>query len=297
MDLGCGTLPARGIMEGMPALDVDVVSALVMDVVHGVILPRFRSLDPGDVEQKSSPADPDDVVTIVDRQAEQALTRALRAIAPEAAVIGEEAAHADPGMLDLLARDHPVWVLDPIDGTRNFVAGHDSFGIMLAYISQGVTRAAWVCLPARSELYVAELGGGAYCNGTRVSIPSDSTPEVPNGTVHTRFMPSQIRSTIAQCAGRFVAQHDAHSAAVEYAEILRGRRDFAVYYRLLPWDHAAPGLMVAEGGGWSGHLDGTPYSPRSSDQVTIVASSRGLAQRISGWMRTGHGEWSRFDAD
>jgi fructose-1,6-bisphosphatase/inositol monophosphatase family enzyme len=196
--------------------------------------------------------------------------------------------HGDPRILDRLASDKPVWLLDPIDGTRNFVAGDDGFGIMLAYVSYGVTRAAWVCLPARSEMFVAELGGGVLRNGVRMRIPSESIPTMPRGAFHTRYMPPQVRAATAiQSAGRVVAQTDARSAAIEYTDILCGRRDFAIYYRLLPWDHAAPGLIVAEGGGWSGHLDGSPYSPRSVDQMTVVASSRGLADRISSWLNPG----------
>jgi fructose-1,6-bisphosphatase/inositol monophosphatase family enzyme len=280
---------------GVP--DVDKVSDLVLEVARTVVLPRFGGLEPADVERKSSQTDPDDIVTIVDRQVEAALTHALREAAPETAMIGEEAVHGDPRILDRLASDKPVWLLDPIDGTRNFVAGDDGFGIMLAYVSHGVTRAAWVCLPARSEMFVAELGSGVLRNGVPTRIPSESIPNMPRGAFHTRYMPPRVRAATVHSAGRFVAQTDARSAAIEYTDILCGQRDFAIYYRLLPWDHAAPGLIVSEGGGWSGHLDGTPYSPRSSDQMTVVASSRELAEQISNWLRTDlEGEVASRDA-
>jgi fructose-1,6-bisphosphatase/inositol monophosphatase family enzyme len=269
----------------MPAtsLDIDVVSALLEEVARDLIMPRFRSLTPDDVERKSTPTDPDDLVTVVDRATETRLTAALRELTPDAAVIGEEAAHENPALLDLLAGDRALWLIDPIDGTRNFVAGHDGFGIMLAYVTQGVSRAAWVYLPARSELFVAESGAGARVNGSSWRVPKP-LPIGLRGALHTRYMPAAVRQAVVRTsAGRFDSQHDCRSAAVEYTEILRGRRDFAVYYRLLPWDHAAPGLILTEGGGWSGHLDGLPYSPRSADGVTVVARSHDIALQVGSW--------------
>lgn len=269
------------------APDIDRITSLLLEVGREVILPRFRRLEPGDVERKQTPTDPHDVVTVVDRQAESHLTRALLSLTPGAAVVGEEAAHAHPEILELLTADGPVWLLDPIDGTKNFVAGNDGFGIMLAYVTAGVTRAAWILLPARDELFVAELGNGAFFNGTRMNVLSSQPRRPLRGTLHVRYMPGELSVSLAGASsGRFRAEYDARSAAVEYTEILRGARDFAVYYRLLPWDHAAPSLIVTEGGGCSEHLSGKPYGPRSTDQVTIVAGSVAAAGVVRGWFRS-----------
>lgn len=263
--------------------DIDTVSALIAEVGRDVILPRFRSLEPQDIERKQTVADPDDLVTVVDRQAEERLTTALLSIGPGSTVIGEEAAYADPGILERLASDDPVWLLDPIDGTRNFVAGSDRFGVMLAYVVGGETRAAWIHFPARNETFVAESGGGALLNGERLKLSGPGTLP-PRGVLHMRFMPRATRVAVEfAAAGRYEAGYDARSAAVEYTEVLRGGRDFAVYYRLLPWDHAAPALILGEGGGLVEHLTGQPYRPRSADQITIVAGSRETMATVRGW--------------
>jgi len=266
------------------APDIDAISALLIEVGRDLILPRFRRLDPGDVERKHTATDPDDVVTVVDRQAEARLTESLLSLLPGTPVIGEEAVHARPEILEGLGSDGPVWLLDPIDGTRNFVAGDDGFGIMLAYVTGGEAQAAWILLPARDELFVAEAGSGAFFNGTPVKVAVKEPPPLLRGVLHVRYMPAGLKASITSTArGRFRVESDARSAAVEYMDILRGSRDFAVYYRLLPWDHAAPALILSEGGGRCEHLGGDPYRPRSPDQVTIVASSSRIADRVRGW--------------
>jgi len=259
------------------------VTALLVEVGRDLILPRFRSLRPEEIERKHTPADPDDIVTAVDRQAEERLTKELLSLAPGTAVIGEEAVHAEPAILDQLASDDPVWLLDPIDGTRNFAAGDDGFGIMLAYVARGETRASWVVLPARDETFVAEAGSGARRNGQAMRVPTPGG-RTARGAIHPRYMPVETRlSAERHAAGGFQSGPDTKSAAVEYTQILAGARDFAVYYRLLPWDHAAPALILVEGGGVVVHLDGRPYTPRSADQVTVVAGSAAVASVVSGW--------------
>jgi fructose-1,6-bisphosphatase/inositol monophosphatase family enzyme len=270
----------------MPRLapDIDAVAALLAEVAERVVLPRFRMLAPGDVEHKRSTGDVSDVVTVADHEAEAELGRRLRDVVPGSIVIGEEAAHRSPQLLSHLTGNAPVWLVDPVDGTRNFVAGLDTFGMMVALVEQGHARAAWILLPARSELFVAEAGGGAWLNGERLQVRGDRSAGAPRGTVHVRYMPEPLRESAGRTSrGRFVEMSDTHCAAVEYTDVLRGRRDFAVYYRLLPWDHVAPALLLSEGGGCTVHLTGQPYVPLSPDQVTVVAAHRETAQGVSAW--------------
>jgi fructose-1,6-bisphosphatase/inositol monophosphatase family enzyme len=267
----------------LPSIPVDVVTSLLVEVGRDLILPRFRSLRPEEIERKHTLSDPDDLVTVVDRQAEERLTQELMALAPGTPVIGEEAVHAVPAILKQLASDDPVWLLDPIDGTRNFAAGDDKFGIMLAYVVGGQTRASWIVLPARDERFVAEEGSGALRNGQAVKVPARDGL-VARGTFHPRYMPVETRLAAEREAnGAFQPGPDIKSAAVEYTQVLTGARDFAVYYRLLPWDHAAPALILSEGGGVVVHLDGQPYTPRSADQITVVAGSTDVAVLVSSW--------------
>jgi fructose-1,6-bisphosphatase/inositol monophosphatase family enzyme len=98
-------------------------------------------------------------------------------------------------------------------------------------------------------------------------------------------MPSETAVRVHESLlNRYTPHPSTGSAAIEYAAILRGEKDFAIYYRLLPWDHAPGTLALTEAGGAAVHLDGRPYTPLSTDQVTIVAATPRLAATIRTWL-------------
>jgi fructose-1,6-bisphosphatase/inositol monophosphatase family enzyme len=261
-------------------LPVDAITTLLEEVAHTVVLPRYRRLASHEITAKVTEHDPDDMVTVVDRAVERSIADALALLAPSVPVVGEEAAHERPELLDLLGRDEPVWVVDPIDGTKNFAAGHDAFGIMLAYVVGGHARAAWIVMPARRETFVAEEGGGAFRNGVPVTMDPALAHDPPRGAVMTRFMPPALGASVRRAMEHVHELSPSGAAAVEYTDVVAGRRDFIVYYRLLPWDHAAPALMLTEAGGHVVHLDGSRYTARSPHQVTIVTRSAELSRAL-----------------
>lgn len=259
---------------------VDEVTALLEEVSRTIVLPRFRQLAAHEIIVKATEHDPQDLVTIVDREVERHVSAALAALEPSVPVIGEEAAHESPALLDLLMGDAPVWVLDPIDGTKNFAGGSDAFGIMLAYVAGGHARAAWIVMPARGETFVALAGRGAFRDGVRLTVDATRSHEPPRGAVMTRFMPESLGATVRDATARVDELAPSGSAAVEYTDVIAGRRDFIIYYRLLPWDHAAPALVLTEAGGHVMHLDGSRYTARSPHQVTAVARNGDLARAL-----------------
>src|SRR6478736_8037551 len=136
------------------------VAELMRSVAEKAILPRFRNLAAHEVQEK----EPGDPVTIADRESELLLTAGLLRIEPGARVIGEEACATDPALLDAL-EDGQVWIVDPIDGTANFSAGHPPFGIMIALLDEGETQASWIYDPLSHRLCHAVRGGGAFVDG------------------------------------------------------------------------------------------------------------------------------------
>jgi fructose-1,6-bisphosphatase/inositol monophosphatase family enzyme len=264
---------------------MDRVAALLHQVAAEAVLPRFRQLRAEDVIGKPTPGDPEDIVTAVDREVERRLELELAALAPGVAVLGEESAHERPELLRLLDADDPLWIVDPIDGTKNFAAGDDGFGVMLAFVSQGLARAAWILLPARGELYTAQAGAGAFRNGVAVRAPATSTRSVPRGPLKTKFMPDPLRAAIeAATRGRFEPAPLTGCSATDYPDVLAGATDFAVYHRLNAWDHAAGALILTEAGGTVEHLDGASYTPRSRHRPTVIAASPAIAAQVRGWL-------------
>ena len=271
---------------------IERVTSIIHDVVSTVVMPSFRSLRPEDIHSKDTPGDPADLVTIVDKAAERYLIDALSDVVPGAAFIGEEAAGEDPSLLTALSRQAPAWLIDPIDGTKNFAHGSVDFGVMLALVESGRTRASWIAVPAAEPAgytVVAERGGGTWIDGARAA-PVRAMPST-RGTIHTRMMPAEkARAVLEALRGKYESRPSSGAAATEYAAIIRGDKDFVIYYRLLPWDHAPGALAVTEAGGAAVHLTGDPYSPLSPNQVTIVAASPELAETIRTWLVVGIGE-------
>jgi fructose-1,6-bisphosphatase/inositol monophosphatase family enzyme len=262
---------------------VDRVSGLLAEVVAEEVMGRFQRLRAADVERKATATDPDDLVTVADREVERSLTALLPALWPGSLVIGEEAVHEDPRRLEALARARPVWLIDPIDGTRNFARGEDAFGVMIALVEDGLTRAAWIDLPARGRRFVAERGAGAFLDGERLRAPAAASPL--RGTIYTRYMPPELAAAVARdSAGRYEPLPGPTSAAIEYTAVARGEKDFVVYHRLLPWDHAPGALILSEAGGAVEHADGRPYEPRATSQLTIVGVSPAVCAEIRSWL-------------
>ena len=265
---------------------IDRVSGLLAEVVAEEVMVRFRALEASDLEAKISAGDPDDLVTAVDRAVERRLTGALTALLPGSRVVGEEATHAQPALLAALASTDPVWLVDPIDGTKNFARGDDTFGVMVALFDRGATRAAWISLPARGQTFVAEAGAGTHLDGVRVRAPLGARPL--RGTLYTHFMPATLAArVIGASAGRFVPHPGPGAAAIEYTALVRGEKDFVVYHRLLPWDHGPGALVLTEAGGRVEHLDGRPYHPRASSQVTILGADPSVPAEVRGWLTAG----------
>ncbi len=267
-----------------PRLDVDRVTRLIEEVSTAIVLPRFRALRQADIHSKATTGDLDDIVTIVDHESEAALTGGLRELL-DVPVIGEEAAAERPELLGTLREHEVFWLVDPLDGTRNFASGDEGFGVMVALVVSGHARAAWVHLPVRRDTFVAEAGAGARLNGGRLRVPDGPAPTTPEGTIFVRFMPPDRREMmLARLADRVRPAPACGAAAVEYTDVLRGRKDFVMYYRLLPWDHAGPALLLGEAGGVVEHADGRPYSVASPNQPTIGARNHTIASRIRTWI-------------
>ena len=260
---------------------------MIQNVTASVVMPSFRALRPEDIQAKDTPGDSEDLVTVVDKAAERALIEQLSGIVPDAVFVGEEGVCENPALVSALASHERVWLIDPIDGTKNFARGSADFGVMLAFVENGTTQASWMAVPAAhpaSYLVVAERGSGTHINGTRVE-DTRQVSRSPRGTVHTRMMPAAAgREVEARLRGKYEVNPSTGSAATEYSAILRGDKDFVIYYRLLPWDHAPGALAITEAGGVASHLSGEPYTPLSTNQVTIFAATAELAATIRGWL-------------
>jgi fructose-1,6-bisphosphatase/inositol monophosphatase family enzyme len=251
---------------------LDEVGELMRSVAQAVIVPRFRALSAGDIEEKA----PGELVTVADREAEQQLSEALCKLLPGSRVVGEERVASEPALLKGLDQG-TVWLLDPLDGTSNFIAGTGCFSVMVALLHEGETSAALMLDPLTNLLSRAERGAGAYLEGERLRTAEDN-PEARNlrGALLKKYMPAALRSALEPRLTRIgEILPGTHCAGAEYPAIATGRQDFAAFWRTLPWDHAPGTLFVSEAGGVARRYDGTPYRP--CDEQTGLLVARNLA--------------------
>jgi fructose-1,6-bisphosphatase/inositol monophosphatase family enzyme len=245
---------------------IDQVSAVIREVGAAEVVPRFRSLADGDVMEKG----PGDLVTIADQECERVLAERLRAIR-DIPVVGEEGTAADPSLLDLVAEADATWIIDPIDGTANFVAGNPNFVVMVALAELGETVAAWVWHPETDSILTAQRGNGVHRNGVAIIAPTRE--KSPTGILKRTYMPEPARTLLAafpKSVGSLVPAFK--SAGIEYGALIDGRIDFLMYWRTLPWDHAPGGLLASEAGLRVARVDGSAYMPGDGKDGLLAAT-------------------------
>ncbi len=222
------------------------VAQQLQEVAERVILPRFGALDEGEIEEKK----PGDLVTVADREAELELVKILQSADPGALVVGEEGVFTDPARLDALPSAERAWVIDPVDGTRNFSRGSADFAVMLAEVRRGETVRGWIWQPLHNRMYVAERGAGVTCNGEPVRRAPCDRP-MPLGASYVPLL--------GEDAARVAVRRSWGSCGIDYPNLIAGELDFLTYRSMFPWDHLPGGLMVAEFGGRVANEDGVDY--------------------------------------
>jgi len=257
---------------------LDRLGRVLREVAQAEIVTRFQKLTPSEVTSKATAEDPLDLVTAADRAAEAALTRRLPELVPNSTVVGEEAVAADPRVLERLHEAAPVWIVDPLDGTKNFAAGHGPFGTMVVLVERGTLLAAGIYLPESDRVFLAERGLGTYVDGVRIA-PRVAATGVLAGTAYSRFMPEDAAVPLMARAAAHRQIPGVICAAHEYTQIASGLKDYTHYYRLLPWDHAPGALIVREAGGVVRHPDGRDYHVFDKIGSTLLSPDEGTWRR------------------
>lgn len=244
------------------------VHAVIRDAVERAILPHYRSLAAHEITAKAA----DDVVTIADAEAEVILAEGLAKLLPEAAIVGEEAAHADPAVLDRLGNDL-CWIIDPVDGTNNFAASKPPFGVLIALTQGRETISGWIYDALTGRFCHAHAGKGAWIDGTPTRArPSGQTP--PIAAISLVFAdPARRAALTTGIAPHYTVVNIPRCAAEQYPRIVLGQNDVSVFEKTLAWDHAAGVLFVNEAGGKAARPDGTPYRVDRHLEPGLLAAS------------------------
>ncbi|MEO5764329.1 MAG: inositol monophosphatase family protein [Casimicrobiaceae bacterium] len=190
-----------------------------------------------------------DWVSAADHAVEQQIRDALARRFPDDAMLGEEAGGAIGERL---------WVVDPIDGTLNFVHGMRYWCVSIAYVERGIRRAAAIYDPSLDELFTAAAGAGARCNGAAIRVSDCTSLDralISQGYVHRHDLDAHLRLRRALLAAG-AAVKDPGAGALMLAHVAAGRFDAFYEPHMHPWDALAGLLLIEEAGGIVGPYPG-----------------------------------------
>jgi fructose-1,6-bisphosphatase/inositol monophosphatase family enzyme len=255
----------------MAIIDLDRISGILRECAQTYIVPRYQLLRDDEISQKTSPRD---LVTHADIEAEAFLEKVLPDVYSGTLVLGEEGVSRGDHLMEMLSQDDkPVWVVDPVDGTFNFVQGNPDFGLMLAYVAGGEIRQSWIYDILKDDMYVAEKGSGAYVGSQRLRVSDVRNVPDMRGHISIKFFPKDLQPVIEERVDAFKSSRTIGAAAHEYIRLARGDADVLIYSRLKPWDHLPGALLVREAGGVVRKWDGSEYGVRDLYAGLIVTNS------------------------
>ncbi|MBC6974168.1 inositol monophosphatase family protein [Bacillus sp. Xin] len=217
------------------------------------------------IETKSSAAD---LVTNMDREIEQFLIGEIKQTFPNHYILGEEG-YGD----EVASSEGVVWLIDPIDGTMNFVHQKRNFAISIGIYENGIGRIGLIYDPVHDELYHAVKGEGAFCNG--VSIPSLEESAIENGIIALNATwltdnPLLNMEKMMQLVKLARGTRSYGCAALEMVYVATGRLDAYVTPRLSPWDFGGGMIIVEEVGGKVTTFAGTVLSIVEKSSVLVA---------------------------
>ncbi|MGI9245876.1 MAG: inositol monophosphatase family protein [Steroidobacteraceae bacterium] len=198
-----------------------------------------------------------DFVSEIDQLAERDIVETVRRVYPDHGFLAEESGRS--------GGDEVIWIIDPLDGTTNFLHGFPQFAVSIAVEIRGRLEHAVVYDPMRQELFTASRGYGAQVDGRRIRVSKQLTLEgalIGTGfpyRANTQWIDdylAMLKSVMTQTAG--VRRPGA--ASLDLAYVAAGRTDGFWEIGLNPWDTAAGTLLITEAGGRTGTLTGEPYA-------------------------------------
>jgi myo-inositol-1(or 4)-monophosphatase len=221
---------------------------------------------PRDVTATKSSAT--DIVTAVDRASEDLITRRLREARPQDAMLGEEggARYGSSGLR---------WLIDPIDGTVNYLYGHPGFSISIAAELDGELLAGVVLDPWRDEAFTASRHGGSTRNGVRLQCTAEETPALALVATGFSYVPAHRGEQARLLAELLPDIRDIRrvgSAALDLCGVAAGRLDAYYETGLNPWDLAAGTLVAREAGAFVTDLSGE--GPPNATEGVLAANPK-----------------------
>ncbi|GAA4894967.1 inositol monophosphatase family protein [Stackebrandtia albiflava] len=255
------------------------IADTVKHIADAEILPRFRHLTDADITEKN----PGDLVTTADRITEERLTETLEKTLPGSITVGEEAVSADPTVLDRLHTDQPVWIIDPVDGTSNFVNGDPYYACLVSLTRNGDTIASWLYAPSLHTTAGAHTGRGAWINDqpAHAADPTPPPATLDIVTTHRKHATPHHRALIdTVAADPHTHTSDCRAAGLSYIDLTRGRHEALLYTWENPWDHATGLHIYTTAGGHHQTHDGHTFRLAGDNALPFIVGQPHTIDRV-----------------
>lgn len=221
-----------------------------------------------------------DFVTEVDKAAEQAIIDVLHSAYPDHAILAEESGAS----ANLHDEAENVWIIDPLDGTTNFIHGFPTYCVSIALQQRGVITQAVVYDPNRNDLFTATRGGGAHLNEKRIRVTKRD--KLADALIGTGF-PYTDLSGLDEYLKMFRIMTEKSAglrrpgaAALDLAYVAAGRLDGFFEKNLKPWDIAAGSLLITEAGGIVGDFSGESDADYLNKGHVLAGTPKVFAQMV-----------------
>lgn len=193
--------------------------------------------------------------TNLDKEAEKIIIDKIKTKFPEHGIIAEESGNSGEN-------NEYVWIIDPLDGTHNFMRNIDIYGVSIGVIYKGDFVAGVIYMPKDKELYVGDKGNGAYKNGEKISV--SSTKDLKECSISfdssIRYAPEVMLGVLGDLAKEVFNIRMLGSSVRQLSYVAEGTLDLAVEFHDRPWDFAGGACIIEEAGGTLTNLRGCPLT-------------------------------------
>ena len=205
------------------------------------------------------------LATDLDRKAESMISDKIKHKYPAHGILGEEKEKKD-------LNNEWLWIIDPLDGTHNFIRGIDIFGVSIGIVHNNQFVGGVIYMPKDNELYAAESGSGAYKNGRRIYVSNRSRLKDCSISFDSsiRYSPKKTLGVLSKVSVEVFNIRMFGSSVRTLTYVAEGKLDFAIEFHDRPWDFAGGVAIIKEAGGEFSSLKGEPPSPK---MIGYVASN------------------------
>ena len=230
---------------------INYISDLLVEVNELIILKYYKNLSSKHINTKSSD---DDYVSIADKESEIYIVKNLIGFLNINQYIGEETSYSNKDDYKSLEKNALYWVIDPIDGTKNYINGKNEFCSMISLVFNSIPIASFVYYPLKNLLVYAFKGFGAYSLEIKTKkiiqlrIQQNSFNNIV-GSGGTKGIQEPLRQKVLQNLRRYTNRLFIGSAGIEAIMLASNETQFVFHGRVTPWDHSPLDLIIKESGG------------------------------------------------